>query len=121
MGKLLIERLFGEPFKGRSIPFGAMVEYHPVSANGVKSPPFWEESSTWNIPRICIVCGEGDIMVADIEALGKNKTRQKSTARRPNTEEVVTSKKGGHVIFPVADGTDTIAWKRNSRINSEAV
>ena len=26
------ERLFGMPFKGPMIPFGAMVEYHPISA-----------------------------------------------------------------------------------------
>ena len=31
-GKTLNERRFGEPFKGPSIPFGAMVEYHPISA-----------------------------------------------------------------------------------------
>ena len=26
------ERRFGEPFDGLAIPFGAMVEYHPISS-----------------------------------------------------------------------------------------
>ena len=30
-GKTRYERRFGEPFKGPIIPFGAMVEYHPIS------------------------------------------------------------------------------------------
>ena len=31
-GKTPYERRFGEPFEGPVIPFGAMVEYHPISA-----------------------------------------------------------------------------------------
>ena len=31
-GKTLYERRFGEPFRGPVIPFGAMVECHPISA-----------------------------------------------------------------------------------------
>ena len=32
MGGHFYERRFGEPLKGLVIPFGAMVEYHPISA-----------------------------------------------------------------------------------------
>ena len=31
-GKTLYERRFGKPFKGASIPFGSLVEYHPITA-----------------------------------------------------------------------------------------
>ena len=31
-GKTSYERRFGEPFKGKIIPFGSLVEYHPISA-----------------------------------------------------------------------------------------
>ena len=31
-GKAPRERRFGEPLHGRVIPFGAMVEYHPISS-----------------------------------------------------------------------------------------
>ena len=31
-GKTSYERRFGEPFKGPIIPFGSLVEYHPITA-----------------------------------------------------------------------------------------
>ena len=31
-GKTLYERRFGQPFKGPTIPFGSLVEYHPITA-----------------------------------------------------------------------------------------
>ena len=46
-GKTPFERRFGEPFKGPMIPFGSLVEYHPISTKdqsrihlfGKKVPP----------------------------------------------------------------------------------
>ena len=32
MGKTPYEKRFGQPFKGPIIPFGSMVEYHPITA-----------------------------------------------------------------------------------------
>ena len=37
-GKTPYERRFGEPFEGRVIPFGSMVEYHPVFAKDQSRP-----------------------------------------------------------------------------------
>ena len=31
-GKTPYERRFGQPFKGPAIPFGSLVEYHPITA-----------------------------------------------------------------------------------------
>ena len=31
-GKTTYERRFGQPFKGPIIPFGSLVEYHPITA-----------------------------------------------------------------------------------------
>ena len=53
-GKTRYESRFGEPFEGRVIPFGAMVEYFIVRP----VPPFWQESFTWNIPRLFVDRGE---------------------------------------------------------------
>ena len=47
------ERRFGEPFRGPVIPFGSMMEYHPISA---KDQSRLHLSITWNLPGICIVC-----------------------------------------------------------------
>ena len=57
-GKTPHERRFGQPFKGPIIPFGSLVEYHPINCEGpVKNPSIWKESLTWIVPRICIVRG----------------------------------------------------------------
>ena len=32
VGKTPYERRFGQPFKGPIIPFGSLVEYHPITA-----------------------------------------------------------------------------------------
>ena len=32
MGRRPYERRFGQPFKGPIIPFGSLVEYHPITA-----------------------------------------------------------------------------------------
>ena len=38
------ERCFGQPFKGPIIPFGSLVEYHPITAKDQsKNPSIWQE------------------------------------------------------------------------------
>ena len=57
-GKTPYERRFGQPFKGPIIPFGSLVEYHPINCEGsVKNPSIWKESLTWIVPRIRFVRG----------------------------------------------------------------
>ena len=54
-GKTPYERRFGQPFKGPIIPFGSLVEYHPINCEGpVKNPSIWKDSLTWIVPRIRI-------------------------------------------------------------------
>ena len=67
------ERRFGEPFKGPVIPFGSMVEYHPISAKdqsiihqiGKKVLPGIFLGYALYAGRMC----KGDILVADIDEL----------------------------------------------------
>ena len=58
-GKTPYERRFGQPFKGPVIPFGSLVEYHPITncEGSVKNPSIWKESLTWIVPRIRSVRG----------------------------------------------------------------
>ena len=52
-GKTPYERRFGKPFEGPVVPFGSLVEYHPIIAKGsVPNPSIWKESFTWIVPRI---------------------------------------------------------------------
>ena len=55
-GKTPCERRFGMPFNGPIIPFGAMVEYHPISAKRhIETASFRLKSLARYISRRCIV------------------------------------------------------------------
>ena len=57
-GKSPYERRFGMPLNGTVIPFGAMVEYHPISAkNTSRLHQFVPKSLARYLPLLCLVCG----------------------------------------------------------------
>ena len=57
-GKTPYERRFGQPFKGPIIPFGLLVEYHPITAKDQSIyPSIWKENLTWIVLWIRIVRG----------------------------------------------------------------
>ena len=72
-GKTLHERRFGEPFKGPISPFGAMVEYQPISArdharlhkSGLEVPP----GIFLGYALIAGGTRKGDYLIAEIEEL----------------------------------------------------
>ena len=52
------ERRFGRPFNGPVIPFGTMVEYHPIFCEGrIEIFSIWSKSLAMYIPWICIKRG----------------------------------------------------------------
>ena len=58
MGGHHIERRFGEPFKGPTIPFGSMVESLPYFCQRpVATASVRQESLTKNVPRFCFTRG----------------------------------------------------------------
>ena len=107
-GKTPYERRFGVPFNGPVIRFGAMVEYHPICAKdlsrlhqfGPKVLPGIFLGYALHAVRIW----KGDIMVADIEELGRMDASE-IHARRLNAKEVLTTMNGEKFIFPIADGS----------------
>ena len=95
------ERRFGMPFTGPVTPFGATVEYHPISAKDQS------RSLARYISRLCIVRGriwKGDIIVADIEEL-EDMDASEIHGKRLNAKEVLTPMRGEKFIFPIAVGT----------------
>ena len=72
-GKTPYERRFGQPFKGPIIPFGSLVEYHPVTAKdqsrihqfGKKVLPGLFLGHALYAGRIW----KGDVLIADLEEL----------------------------------------------------
>ena len=82
------------PFDGFVTPFGAMVEYHPISANDQSR---LHQFGSKVLPGIflgyALYAGriwKGDIMVADIEEL-EEMDASELHARRVNAKEVETS------------------------------
>ena len=107
-GKTPYERRFGKPFNGPVIPFGAIVEYHQISAEDLSR---LHQFGPKVLPSIflgyVLSAGgiwKGDIMVADVEEL-EEMDASELHARRLNAKEVLTPMKGEIFIFPVADGT----------------
>ena len=110
-GKTPYESRFGMPLNGPVIPFGAMVEYHPISS---KDPPRLHQFAAKVLPGkflgYALHAGgilKGDIMVADIEEL-EEMDASELHARRLNAKKVLTLQRSGNFIFPVADGTVNI-------------
>ena len=113
-GKTPYERRFGVPFNGPVIPFGAMVEYHPISA---KDPSRLHQFGPKNLARFflgyVLYAGriwKGDIMVADIEEL-EEMDASELHARRLNAKEVLTSMKGDKYI-PNRRWNSQNRWRR---------
>ena len=72
-GKTIFERRFGEPLKGAIIPFGSMIEYHPISAEDLsRIHQFGKKFLPGIFLGYALYAGriwKGDILVADIEEL----------------------------------------------------
>ena len=129
-GETPYERRFGILFNGPVISFGAMDEYHPISASdqsrlhqfGPKVLPGMFLGYALHVVGIW----KGDILNADIEEL-EQMDASETHARRLNAKEVSTPMKGDKNIFPIADGTvkicggdqrlrtSTLIWDRPER------
>ena len=121
-GKTPHERRFGMPFNGPAIPFGAMVEYHPISA---KDQSRLHEFGSRVLPGIflgyALYAGrgiwKGDIVVANIEEL-EEMDASELHARRLNAKEVLTPQRSGNFIFLVTDGTVKIFGVGRQRLRT---
>ena len=102
------ERRFGMPFDGPVIPFGAMVEHHPISAKDLKRLHQTGPEVLSGIFLGCVLYAmriwKGDIMVTDIEEL-EPMDASELHGKRLNAKEVLAHMDGEKFIFPVADGT----------------
>ena len=105
------------PSYGPVIPFGAMVECHPIAAKDLTR---LHQFGPKVLPGIFIGYAlhsggiwKGDIMIADIEEL-EQMDASELHARRLNATEVLTPMRGDNSIFPVADGTVKTPWRRSA-------
>ena len=105
-GKTPYERCFGQPLKGPIIPFGSLVEYHPITA---KDQSRIHQFGKKVLPGLFLgyalyAAGiwKGDTMVADFEEL-ETMDASEIYSKRLNAKEVIFPKENGE-FFPAADG-----------------
>ena len=93
------EREFGVPCKGPVIPFGAMVEHHPISARDLSRlhqfGPKLLQSIFLGYALHAVRIWKGDILVADIEEL-EEMDRSDLHVSRVNAKEVTTPQRSGN-------------------------
>ena len=98
MGKTLHERRFGQPFKGLIIPFGSLVEYHPITA---KDQYRIHQFGKKVIPELflgyALYAGgiwKGDVLSEDLEELGNDRRIGNLLTKRLDAKEVICPKQG---------------------------
>ena len=96
-GKTPYERRFGQPFNGPIVPFGSLVEYHPVTAKdqsrihqfGKKVLPGLFLGYALYAERIW----KGDVLIADLEEL-ETMDASEIYSKRLNAKEVMFPREG---------------------------
>ena len=113
-GKTPNERRFGQPFKGPIIPFGSLVEYHPITAKGQsRIHQFGKKVLPGLFLGYALYAGgiwKGDVLVADVEELETMDASEIYSKKRLNAKEVIfpTEKEKQ---FPIADGRITLSGR----------
>ena len=106
-GKTPYERRFGQPFKGPIIPFGSLVEYHPIIAKDQsRIHQFGKKVLPGLFLGYALYAGgiwKGDVLIADLEEL-ETMDASEIYSKRLNAKEVIFPKEKGEFIFPIADG-----------------
>ena len=106
-GKTPYERSFGQPFKGPIIPFGSLVEYHPITAKDQSRIHQFGKKVLLGLFLGYALYAEriwkGDVLIEDLEEL-ETMDASEIYSKRLNAKEVIFPKQNGKFIFPVADG-----------------
>ena len=96
-GKTPYARRFGKPLEGPTVPFGSLVEYHPITAKdqsriyqfGKKVLP----GLFLGYALYAVGIWKGDVLVADLEELGAMDASE-IFSKRLNAKEVIFPKQG---------------------------
>ena len=106
MGRHHTRDVLANHFKGPIIPFGSLVEYHPITAKDQsRIHQFGKKVLLGLFLGYALYAGriwKGDIMVADLEEL-ETMDATEIYSKRLNAKEVIFAKQG-EFIFPIADG-----------------
>ena len=105
-GKTPYERRFGKPFEGPVIPFGSIVEYHPITAEDQsRIHQFGKKVLPGLFLGYALYAGgiwKGDVLIADLEEL-ETMDASEIYSKRLNAKKIIFPQKG-EFIFPIEDG-----------------
>ena len=105
-GKTPYERRFGKPFEGPVVPFGSLIEYHPITAKDQsRIHQFGKKVLPGLFLGYALYAGriwKGDVLIADLEEL-ETMDASEIYSKRLNAKEVIFPQKG-EFTFPIADG-----------------
>ena len=114
-GKIPYERRFGEPFKGPTIPLGAIMEHHPTSeCDQSRVHETWQECLTRDISWVCCDRGENlerrysDNGHRRIEGLGRTRYLPSRNQRKRSIDHTTVRK----MHLPSSRWCSKIARKR---------
>ena len=106
MGRHPMKDVLGNHLKRPIVPFGSLVEYHPITAKDQsRIHQFGKKVLPGLFLGYTLYAGEiwkGDVLIADLEEL-ETMDASKIYSKRLNAKEVIFPKQG-EFIFPIADG-----------------
>ena len=106
IGKTPYERRFGQPFKGPIIPFGSLVEYHPITSKDQSRIHQFEKKVLLALfLGYALYAGrgvEGDILVADLEEL-----------ETMDASEIYSKRLNAENLFSNRRWTNQTPWRRS--------
>ena len=112
-GKTPCERRFGQPSKGPIIPFGSLVEYHPITAKDQsRIHQFGKKVLPGFFLGYALYAGwiwKGDVLIADLEEL-ETMDASEIYSKRLNAKEVIFPKQG-EFIFSNRRWTNQNPWR----------
>ena len=105
-GKTPCERRFGQPFEGSIIPFGSLVEYHPVTAkNQSRIHQFGKKVLSGLFLGYALYAmriWKGDVLMTDLEEL-ETMDASEIYSKRLNVKEVKFHKQGEFIFHSKMD------------------
>ena len=118
-GKTPYERRFGQPLKGPIIPFGSLVEYHPITAKDQsRIRQFGKKVLPGLFLGYALYAGgiwKGDVLIEDLEEL-ETMDASEIYSRRLNAKEVIFPKQG-EFNFSNRRWTNQNLWRRSGTEN----
>ena len=114
-GKTPYERRFGKPFEGPVVPFGSLVESHPVTAKDQsRIHQFGKKVLPGLFLGYALYAGtlwKGDVLVADLEG------RIGNLLKKTQCERGDFSQRKRRTYFPIRRWTNQTPWRRSGPEN----